>query len=270
MSDLQALHVFLKKSVSREMIDFLVATTNSVIPVVPTGMTYTAGYPTPPGSPSRIPSLHTFIERLVKYSHVPTSTLMSTLVYLARLREILPPNSVGMETTRHRIFLGALILAAKNLNDSSPLNKHWCKYTDGLLALKDVNALEMEMIEYMGWEHLRVSIDDLLRALAHFLDPIKWKIRHDTESRLAKARAEYPELPVSPLATPSASPTQPLYSYSSTTSVPSLVSSTSTSSILSTPGTRSNVVDLKPLKLAYEGKENQPVTLRVANPEYAI
>lgn len=33
-----------------------------------------------------------------------------------------------MSCTRHRVFLAALIVAAKYLNDSSPKNKHWTRY----------------------------------------------------------------------------------------------------------------------------------------------
>ncbi|VEU20326.1 DEKNAAC101145 [Brettanomyces naardenensis] len=231
MSDLQALHIFIKKPVSQEMIRFLVSTTNSVIAVAPSqSQLDPQGYPTPPSSPSiyaqksspPAPSLHSFIEQLVNYSHVPTSTLMSTLVYLTRLRAVLPPNSVGMETTRHRIFLGALILVAKSLNDSSPLNKHWCKYTDGLLTLADVNALELEMIDYLGWNNLTITAKDLIDNLAHFLEPIKWKLRHHNELKLSKARSQYLsasasasslEIPLIPKS-PSSSPTQPLFTYS--------------------------------------------------------
>ena len=191
MSDLQALHIFVRKPVSEEMIHFLVCTTNSVIQVS------SDTYPTPPSSPSdkpacgEIPALSKFIETLVRHSNVPTSTLMASLVYLTRLRDILPPDAVGMETTRHRIFLAALILAAKVLNDSSPLNKHWCKYTNGLLSIREVDASEAELINYLGWSNLRITNKDLVRNLGHFLDPIKWKLRRQNEHKLSEARAKY-------------------------------------------------------------------------------
>lgn len=107
---------------------------------------------------------------------------MSSLIYLMKLRDLIPANSIGMETTHHRIFLGSLILSAKYLNDSSPMNKHWCKYTDGLLTLKEVNALEVEMIEYIGWDNLRFQNDELINVLSHFLEPIKTKFRSINQS----------------------------------------------------------------------------------------
>ncbi|GME95215.1 unnamed protein product [Ambrosiozyma monospora] len=176
MSDVQALYIFLRKPVSTEMIDFLVSTTNSIIQIQPTSLK----------KYNETPPLSKFIQNLITYSHVQTPTLMSTLVYLTRLGSILPPNSTGMETTRHRIFLGALILAAKNLNDSSPMNKHWCKYTDGLLSLKDINALEVELIGYLGWQNLRITNLDLLNNFSYFLAPIKSKLRKQMDLKLSK------------------------------------------------------------------------------------
>ncbi|GME92428.1 unnamed protein product [[Candida] boidinii] len=217
MIELHALNTFVRKPISVEMIQFLVSTTNSVISIqkpahilqqqqldsINENYEFSQSsnmYPSPPSSPvdyedddsfladTNIPTLYTFIERLIKYSHVQTPTLMSTLVYLTRLREILPPNSTGMETTRHRIFLGCLILAAKNLNDSSPMNKHWTKYTDGLLTLNDINTLERELITYLGWDNLRVFNSDLIQNFSPFLEPIIRRIKFQEEVKLQKMR----------------------------------------------------------------------------------
>jgi G1/S-specific cyclin PLC1 len=43
-----------------------------------------------------------------------------------------------MHCTRHRVFLAALIVAAKYLNDSSPKNKYWNKYA-GLFSLAETS-----------------------------------------------------------------------------------------------------------------------------------
>ncbi|ODQ49182.1 hypothetical protein PICMEDRAFT_21130, partial [Pichia membranifaciens NRRL Y-2026] len=172
--DLEALYVFLNKPVSAEMVHYLVATTASII---------SYDYPSPPQSPQhsatpskRRPSLYSFIHRLIQHSHVQSTTLMTCLIYLHRLKQVIPPNSVGMSTTHHRIFLGAMLLAAKYTNDSSPTNKHWTTYTDGLLSLREVNALEIEMIQYIGWGNLRFENSDLIHSLSYFLEPIKRKL----------------------------------------------------------------------------------------------
>jgi G1/S-specific cyclin PLC2 len=178
MSDSEALKIFSQQRVNSQMISLLVATTNSIIQVRTPPVNYTAlpGTKALIAPKSKIVSLHGFINNLIKYSNVQTPTLMATLIYLNRLRNILPANAVGMETTRHRIFLSSLILAAKSLNDSSPLNKHWTKYTDGLLSLKDVNLAERELIALLKW-NITINEKELVTALQPFLSSIKQRLR---------------------------------------------------------------------------------------------
>lgn len=190
MSDYEALKIFSRQPVSMEMVEFLAATTCSVIqvrPVVSQKSTQGEMVVTPVAKEA-VP-LTRFISRLIEYLNVQTPTLMAALVYLNRLRNALPGNAVGIETTRHRIFLASLILSAKLLNDSSPLNKHWTKYTDGLLSNKDVNSAERELIGILKW-NLRVDEKELVAALQPFLTRIKKDIqrKHELES---SAKSEY-------------------------------------------------------------------------------
>jgi len=187
MSDSEALKIFSQQRVNSQMISLLVATTNSIIQVKTPPVNYSAI----PGTDALIApkpkavSLHGFIKNLIKYSNVQTPTLMATLIYLNRLRNILPANAVGMETTRHRIFLSSLILAAKSLNDSSPLNKHWTKYTDGLLSLKDVNLAERELIALLKW-NITINENELITALQPFLSSIKQRLREKANDESQK------------------------------------------------------------------------------------
>lgn len=183
MSDLEALYTFLNSNITSEMVKYLVATTTSIISVQDQQPTDTHEIRT---ETSPTPSLYEFINGLIRHSHVQVTTLVSCLVYLNRLKQVIPPNSVGMATTHHRIFLGSMLIAAKYTNDSSPMNKHWTDYTDGLLTLREVNALEIEMIQYIGWGNLRFSNQDLIYSLSYFLDPIKRKLRAKQEKKYAQ------------------------------------------------------------------------------------
>ncbi|CDH13476.1 related to PHO85 cyclin-2 [Zygosaccharomyces bailii ISA1307] len=162
MSDYEALLQFNRKPVSVEMVQYLASTTASIIKVKKSNSMVDL-----PGPP-----LMRFIKNLISYSNVQTPTLMATTVYLAKLRSIIPANVYGIETTRHRIFLGCLILAAKTLNDSSPLNRHWASYTDGLLHIREVNTIERELLEYFDW-NVCITTEELIACLSPFLQPIK-------------------------------------------------------------------------------------------------
>jgi G1/S-specific cyclin PLC1 len=149
------------------------------------------GQPTPPSSPGSssssscclppLPPVESFIATLVRRSHVQVPTLMTSLVFLARLRARLPPVAKGMRCTVHRIFLASLILAAKSLNDASPMNKHWARYTfDGSggfgLSVQEVNLMERQLLFLLDWD-VRVTDDDLFLHLDPFLAPLRDQIR---------------------------------------------------------------------------------------------
>jgi PHO85 cyclin-1 len=204
-----ALEQFVYQPVAREMITYLAHAAHSVIACDSTLMPPVAVDarqlpPTPPRSPEpravrsedgNLPSLEDFITQLVVSSNVQVPTLMSTLVYLGRLKSKLQPMARGLRCTSHRILLAALILAAKYLNDSSPKNKHWANYshiTTDFYSFgfnrTEVNLMEKQLLFLLEWD-LRITEEDLYRELDLFLEPIRQKIA-DKHIRKMRQREE--------------------------------------------------------------------------------
>lgn len=222
-----ALDQFVHSPVSHAMIYHLADAASKVIQCDPNMMPpppqYETRYPTPPRTPSPkaircddsgLPTLEEFITQLVLSSNVQVPTLMSTLVYLTRLKSRLQPMAKGLRCTTHRIFLAALILSAKYLNDSSPKNKHWANYShiqcDGYsfgFSRTEVNLMEKQLLFLLDWD-LRITEEDLYREFDRFLAPIRDEIeaqylqrmqrKKQRQEEAAAARWAPPQVPTPP------------------------------------------------------------------------
>jgi hypothetical protein len=128
------------------------------------------------GEPA-IPPVLMFVESVIENSGAQMSTLMTSLIYLSRVRLCLSPATTGKPTSAHRLFLAALILAAKNINDISPKNKHWARYSsikdyndNGFgFSLAEVNLMEYQLLSLLDW-NIRINLDDLYCQLQPVLD----------------------------------------------------------------------------------------------------
>ncbi|TFK72734.1 hypothetical protein BDN72DRAFT_815631 [Pluteus cervinus] len=106
-------------------------------------------------------SFTTFVTNVITRAEVTTPTLLAALAYIDRAKPYL---HISIEEwARERVFLGALIVAAKYLNDSTLKNVHWALCT-GVFGKRDVGRIEREFLDVLNFE-LAIAESDLL---AHY------------------------------------------------------------------------------------------------------
>ncbi|KAF5313554.1 hypothetical protein D9758_019117 [Tetrapyrgos nigripes] len=148
-----------------------------------------------------------FVNTVLTRAEVTTPVVLATLVYIDRAR---PHLHIALEEwALERVFLGAIIVASKYLNDSTLKNIHWALCT-GVFGKRDVGRIEREFLDVLDWE-LSVSEQDLLVHHADISAIIFAHTQRHTHS--------------SPASSPSASPAS-----STSSSSPSSLSSSASSS----------------------------------------
>ncbi|KAF8912213.1 hypothetical protein CPB84DRAFT_1841893 [Gymnopilus junonius] len=120
----------------------------------------------------------TFVTDVLTRAEVTMPTLLAALVYIDRAR---PHLHIGLEQwALERVFLGALIVASKFLNDSTLKNVHWAMCT-GVFGKRDVGRIEREYLDVLNFE-LKVTEDDLLNHYEGLSELLPLSLRHSPQA----------------------------------------------------------------------------------------
>ncbi|KAG9318747.1 hypothetical protein JVU11DRAFT_846 [Chiua virens] len=103
-------------------------------------------------------SFVTFVTDVLARAEVTIPTILVSLVYINRVK---PHLQIALEEWAcERVFLGAVMVASKYLNDSTLKNVHWALCT-GVFGKRDVGRIEREFLDVLDFE-LSVTEDDIL------------------------------------------------------------------------------------------------------------
>ncbi|KAJ7743584.1 hypothetical protein B0H16DRAFT_1693433 [Mycena metata] len=108
-----------------------------------------------------------FVSTVLARSRENLAAVLTSLCYISRVRSNLciPRNEYAFE----RVFLGALIVASKYINDRTLKNAHWAMCTC-VFSTYDIGKMEREFLMVLDWE-LGVSEADLLAHHAGLISP---------------------------------------------------------------------------------------------------
>lgn len=126
-----------------------------------------------------------FITQLVVRSGVPTTTLISTLIYLSRLRHRIA--FTDWEVT-HRTFLACLILATKYMGSTASTSAQWAAWSfmyrgpfSVHFGVSDVERMERDVFFVLQCD-VDITNHDFGNWLDPFLAPIQMEITKQRES----------------------------------------------------------------------------------------
>lgn len=118
----------------------------------------------------KYPQIIDFIQQIVNKACVSGCSLIVSLLYIDRLKARLPENARGLPCSKYRIFLAAIIIATKFLNDRPPRNKSWAKFSGHAFSLSDINLMERQFLELLQY-NLSFKLSEIVKYFFEISSP---------------------------------------------------------------------------------------------------
>lgn len=117
-------------------------------------------------APEAAGKLASFVTRVVLAGSIPPPILLAALVYLSRLKARYP---LSTGASGARLFLTALVLGQKILQDGPYSNWTWVRLVRGHYSLSELACMERELLAFLAWD-VAVEVDQLLAVEVNFVD----------------------------------------------------------------------------------------------------
>ncbi|CAO3658076.1 unnamed protein product [Rhizopus stolonifer] len=96
-----------------------------------------------------LPPLPVFIKSVYKKCLLAPAVLIIGLIYMERLKKILPKGSNGEYDTPYKLFLSAIILATKYIEDHGTHTVTIYKFVSPIYALKELSEMERSFLDFL-------------------------------------------------------------------------------------------------------------------------
>ncbi|CAO3670440.1 unnamed protein product [Rhizopus stolonifer] len=93
-----------------------------------------------------LPTLHVFIKHTFYHCKLTPDILIVALIYLNRLKNSLPHKSKGEFDTPYKMFIAAVVLASKFIEDSNTMTHSIHKFISPLYNSRQVNEMERSFL----------------------------------------------------------------------------------------------------------------------------
>ncbi|KAI8617255.1 hypothetical protein BC830DRAFT_1056148, partial [Chytriomyces sp. MP71] len=93
-----------------------------------------------------------FVGHIVGATKSNVVHLLSTITLIERYFEMKNRFDEGSHNIHHRIFLAALLVSFKYINERSVLNSAWEMICDDYYTLEEINTIEREFLQILAYD----------------------------------------------------------------------------------------------------------------------
>ncbi|CAO3648815.1 unnamed protein product [Mucor hiemalis] len=122
-----------------------------------------------------LPELPTFIKLVYKKCRLTPSVLVIGLIYLERLKKNLPDQAQGEYDTPYKLFLAAMIVATKYIEDHSSHAVSIYRIVSPLYTSKELNEMERSFLGVLKFD-LFVDISEMDRFVEEHQDALELEL----------------------------------------------------------------------------------------------